>query len=114
MFKLRGSRDALAELAAAINQALEDAGESRGRRAGVRKSTAPLPLEIELADEAVGLEYQLSSIDDAVRLTNGWAEDKRCCKCSKTVALLFEESYLETPDTQAICCRCWEKNSESI
>jgi hypothetical protein len=109
MFKIRGSRDALAKLAAAIGRALEDRAEFRQTRARVRKSKTRLSIEIEVTDEAAGLEYQLSSIDEAARIANGWAEDKRCCKCSKAVALLFEDSYLETPDSQAICCRCWEE-----
>jgi hypothetical protein len=44
---------------------------------------------------------------------SGLAEVKRCIECDDTVAVLFDNAYLERDDDgNVICCDCWQKLEE--
>ena len=111
-FRIEGSGVMLNALAEAIAQALR-AARLRPDRPGTGSVTHGL-VTIEVAasdyDQTDGLSYVISSIEDAVRTISGWAETKRCEDCEEPVAMLFDDSYLETLDGDGvICCRCWRR-----
>jgi hypothetical protein len=108
-FKIEGSGLMLDALAKAIEQALQSARSSPDRTGTGTTTQGSAIIEVEATNhDPAGLNYVITSLDDAVRTVAGWAEPKRCEDCEEPVALLFDDAYLETSEGEGvICCRCY-------
>ncbi len=63
--------------------------------------------------ESKRLEVQADDRESVGAAACGLAEVKRCIKCDDTVALLFDDAYLEHDDHgNVICCDCWRRLQE--
>jgi hypothetical protein len=107
-FRIEGSAPMLAALSKAIDQALQSARSSPDRTGTATTTQGSTTIEVEATNhDPAGLNYVITSLDDAVRTVAGWAEPKRCGDCEEPVALLFDDAYLETSEGEGvICCRC--------
>jgi len=99
----------LEALARAIELALRAARATPDRTGGGSVARGSLTIEVEATNyERDDLRYVITSIEDAVSTTRGWAEPKRCVECEEPVALLFDDAYLETRNGEGvICCECY-------
>lgn len=106
-FKIEGSGRMLEALAQAIELALRTARATPYRTGAGSVVHGSVTIEVEATDDPDDLRYLITSIEDAARTIEGWAEPKRCVECEELVALLFDDAYLETLDGDGvICCQC--------
>lgn len=110
-FRIEGSGQMLEALAQAIELALRAARTTPDRTGTGSVSRGALTIEVDATNyDQNRLRYVIDSIDDAVNTVSGWAEPKRCDKCTEPVALLFDDAYLETRNGEGvICCRCYRR-----
>ena len=114
-FRIEGSGQMLEALAQAIELALRAARTTPDRTGAGSVSHGPLTIEVEsMNHDPNDLRYAITSIDDAVATIAGWAETKRCIECEQPVALLFDDTYLESSEGDGvICCECYRRTEDS-
>ena len=114
-FRIEGSGQMLEALSQAIELALRAARTTPDRTGAGSVSRGALTIEVEATDhDPDHLKYVIASIEDAVSTVVGWAEAKRCTECEQPVALLFDDAYLETQNSEGvICCECYRRAEDS-
>jgi hypothetical protein len=109
-FRIEGSGPMLEALARAIELALRAARATPYRTGTGSVAHDLLTIEVEASPNHNELMYVITSVDDAVKAIEGWADEKRCDECKELVALLFDDAYLETRDGNGvICCECYRR-----
>ncbi len=105
-FEIKGSGLALRRLSEAIREALHQV------RLPAQMKFGAVEISVSLSDseQLVLRAHDRESVGSAA---TGLAEVKKCIECDDTVALLFDDAYLEHDNRgNVICCECWRRLNE--
>jgi hypothetical protein len=102
-FEIKGSGLALRRLSDAIQEAL------RLVRLPAQMKFGAVEISVSVSDREQ-LVLQAGDMESVGAAAYGLAEIKKCLACDDTVALLFDDAYLEHDDRgNVICCDCWRR-----